>query len=168
MPLINISLPGYSFMHVNSPTNAVGVGIYISDTCNHQQTFSYNLNVRGCEDLWVSITYMATQSKYIIGVIYRHPDSNVQNFSESLNDRLFQLNSKRKQFFILGDSNIDTSADKLNIASIRYLNSLASHGTKSLIEKPTRVTPTSVTILDHALTNVRIYLEFFLASYIMI
>ena len=36
MPLINLSLPGYSFMHVNSPTNAGGVGIYVSDTCNYQ------------------------------------------------------------------------------------------------------------------------------------
>ena len=145
-------------MHVNSPTNAVGVGIYISDTCNHQQTLSYNLNVRGCEDLWViSITPMATQSKYITGVIYRHPNSNMQNFSESLNDRLFQLNSKRKHFFILGDLNVDTSADKLNIASIQYVNSLASHGTKSLIDKPTRITPTSATIFDHALTNVGMF-----------
>ena len=52
--------------------------------------------------------------------------------------------------------NIDTSADKLIIASIQYLNILASHGTKSLIDKPTRVTPTSATILDHALTNVSV------------
>ena len=49
---------------------------------------------------------MASQSKYIIGVIYRHPNFNIQNFSESLNDRLFQLNSKSKQFFVLGDLNI--------------------------------------------------------------
>ena len=99
---------------------------------------------------------MATHSKYVIGVIYRHPNSNTQNFSESLNDRLFQLKSKSKQFFILGDLNIDTSADKLNIASIQYLNILASHGTKFLIDKPTRVTPTSATILHYALTNVSI------------
>ena len=47
MPSVNISLPGYSFINVNSPTIAGGVSIYISDTCNHQQTFSYSLNVRG-------------------------------------------------------------------------------------------------------------------------
>ena len=80
----------------------------------------------------------------------------MQNFSESLNDRLLQLNPKRKQFFILDDLNIDTSTDKLSISSIQYLNILASHGTKSLIDKPTRVTLTSATILDHALTNVSV------------
>ena len=30
-PLINISLPGYEFFHVDSPTNAGGVAIYISN-----------------------------------------------------------------------------------------------------------------------------------------
>ena len=33
-PLINISLPGYEFFHVDSPTNAGGVVIYISNQCN--------------------------------------------------------------------------------------------------------------------------------------
>ena len=36
-PLLNISIPGYIFLHVNSFTNAGGVGIYIIDTLQYEE-----------------------------------------------------------------------------------------------------------------------------------
>ena len=35
-PLLDISLPNYNFVHAASPTNAGGVGLYISDSLNYE------------------------------------------------------------------------------------------------------------------------------------
>ena len=37
-PIVNISLPGYSFCHANSSTTAEGVGIYVSNNLHHEET----------------------------------------------------------------------------------------------------------------------------------
>ena len=36
-PLLDISIPGYIFLHVNTSTNAGGVGIYIIDTLQYEE-----------------------------------------------------------------------------------------------------------------------------------
>ena len=57
-------------------------------------------------------------------------------------------------YFIVGDLNINT--DKFATASnysFDYLNMLTSNFVTSLITKPTRVTPSTATIIDHVLAN---------------
>ena len=57
-------------------------------------------------------------------------------------------------YFILGDLNINT--DKFDMASnysSDYSNMLTFNSVTSLITKPTRVTPSTATIIDHVLTN---------------
>ena len=48
-------LPGYTFIHNNSPTNAGGVGMFIKDTLSYKTTTEYQLNMMGCEEIWVKI-----------------------------------------------------------------------------------------------------------------
>ena len=56
-PLINISLPGYEFFHVDSPTNAGGVAIYISNILQLQYDliYDFNLDLLSCEDIWINV-----------------------------------------------------------------------------------------------------------------
>ena len=57
MPLSNISIPGYNFLHVNSCTNSGGVGVYISNAFqNRKINLNINSDYSGCEDIWISIT----------------------------------------------------------------------------------------------------------------
>ena len=54
-PLLNISLPNYTFFHTNSTTNAGGVGIYVIYVVNKFQVkksiAQYNFSKSGC--LWL-------------------------------------------------------------------------------------------------------------------
>ena len=64
------------------------------------------------------------------------------------------MNKSYANYFILGDLNINT--DKFVMApnySSDYLNMLTSNSVTSLINKPSRVTPSTTTIIDHVFTN---------------
>ena len=56
-------------------------------------------------------------------------------------------------FRIMGDMNIDLLKFEVHRRTDDYLNNLFSHGFLPVISKPTRVTNTSATLIDHIYTN---------------
>ena len=64
-----------------------------------------------------------------------------------------KLNDANKHFFILGDININTSPRQISSFGSDDINMLLSYGIASVIDRPTRITPSSATILDYILTN---------------
>ena len=159
-PLTNLSLPGYSFLHDNSQTNAGGVGVYIHESLRYDE-LDCTINFAGCEDIWIKFTCPITNNIFIIGTIYCHPITNVQNFLDCLNLILMKLNDTNKHFFILGDININLSLRQISSSESDYINMLLSYGIASVIDKPTRTTPSSATILHHIPTKIdlQLYLE---------
>ena len=151
----NLNMHGYKFIHKPSPTIVGGVGMYISSTCSFEIIHKYNLNIQGCEDLWIELT--VNKVKRLIGVIYRHPNnSNVEQFLSVLNDNLQELTLHNKHCYILGDLNLNTFGSVNNIG-LKYLNMVKSYVCLSLITEPTRVTPTSATTIDHIISNEACY-----------
>ena len=72
-PSLNLSIPNYIFLHVDSETHAGGVAMYIREILKfkicqkqHQLTDS--------EALWIKIDNL-TEHSTTIGVVYRHPNS---------------------------------------------------------------------------------------------
>lgn len=152
-PLINVSLPGYNFEHVDSKSKAGGVAIYISTK------FRYEINqnidtvcLPDSESLWVTI-FPSPQSQLTIAAIYRHPTHNVRQFTEGICSILTLLNSQNKTYYLLGDMNVNVAPGQLPSSSSGYINDLISCGAYSIITVPTRVTTTSSTIIDHIITN---------------
>ena len=88
----------------------------------------------------------------MVGSIYRHPSSNCANFIEAFNGSLAQLLTSNIKLFVLGDLNFDISGTNRTSIASNYLNIIQSYGLLPLITKPTRVTETTSTILDHILT----------------
>ena len=88
-----------------------------------------------------------------MGAIYRHPTQNYKVFTDHLSKTLHLLNEKKLNYVIVGDVNIDSS--KYNIASnvTDYINCLNSFSCNQFINKPTRVTPNSVSCIDHVYSN---------------
>ena len=58
-------LPGYTFIHNNSPTNAGGVGLFIKDTLSCRTTTEYQLNIMRCEEIWVKIQKSFSKIEFI-------------------------------------------------------------------------------------------------------
>ena len=149
----NINLNGYNFIHRDSITNAGGVGIYIKNSIVFN-TKEFSFNLHGVEDLWIETTI--NKKLYIIGVIYRHPtyeSDNIDAFSKAMNDALHTFNLKKSNFCVLGDFNLNLfDIEKIN--NIRkYANSLISCSVKCIVNKATRISDSSKTLIDHVYVN---------------
>ena len=151
-PLINIELTNYSFVTLTA--NPMQVESQFIFAIILTMKFLRNQHVlTNSESLWITIT--ENPLAYTVGVIYRHPSSSdVEAFIEDLSIFLKELNNSNSNFYILGDLNINTSTIERTPVAKRFLNMLLSCGVVPLITKPTRVSDSSATIVDHLLTNV--------------
>jgi len=57
-----------------------------------------------CESLWVKIKNNSSKFIYL-GVIYRHPNQQFDNFEKDLNGLLTNFNLNNKEYIITGDFN---------------------------------------------------------------
>ena len=104
-PLIaaNILLPGYGFIHQDSPTNAGDVATYINNLIQYELINDLQLNIEGCKDIWIKLC----ESNVIVSTLYGHPKSNIDDFITALNTTYKKISNKI--FYTLGYLNIDTS-----------------------------------------------------------
>ena len=94
-----------------------------------------------------------SSSNIIIGVVYRMPDSSVEVFNERLSDTLNSVQKENKLFYLLGDLNIDFFKHDVHRPTSEFLDTIYSYNVYPLITKPTRVTSSSATLIDHILSN---------------
>ena len=145
----NFCLNGYNFIQNNSSTRAGGVGMFIKNHINYTVTDEYNLNYFGYEEMWIKINM--NHSTKVFSVLYRHPKSNLVQFSESLENSLTILKQKLT-YYISGDTKIDLLQNETNNNIKNYSDMLFSLGCLPLIKFPTRISNTS-TLIDHIYTN---------------
>ena len=150
----NTFLPGFNFEHTDSPTKAGGVGAYISKDVTYHVRHDLNFNLQGCKNFWLELAPNKSKrlKNYIVGIIYKHPFCNTNNFISLLSNSLLAITESNKKYFVDDDFNVNLL--NVNKKSIQhYLNTLESIGCNLLVNKPTRVTNHSSTLLDHLYTN---------------
>src|SRR5882724_5185459 len=104
---------GYSFeCSLRDNSRYGGVGIYIKNTISYS-IISYNI-LSGAESIWLKITVETVD--IIIGVIYRKPDSDVNDFLHSLDDAFHTLHIDINTCILMGDFNIDIKCNNLTAA----------------------------------------------------
>ena len=87
--LLNVSIPGYSFLGMNSKTSAGGVGLYVSENINFKRRNDLDLGLlEGLENC------------------YRHPSQNRECFHQAMKSKLEILNNESCEVYITGDINI--------------------------------------------------------------
>ena len=123
-----------------------GTCIFVRDDLKVKQLCTGIENHPYIEDLWINVQYKKLPS-FIIGCIYRHPHASVDSFNY-LSDIFKYMCLQNKPIFILGDFNDDlfSAGNKLD----KIFKNLKL---RQLIDRPTRVTPNSKTLLDLAITN---------------
>ena len=67
--------------------------------------------------------------------------------------RIFQKNSKKQKYFLVGDFNVDLLKYNLATPQTNFLNILNSVGCNAFIDKPTRVTSGTASCIDHVYSN---------------
>ena len=94
-----------------------------------------------------------TDSNIVIGIIYRMPNSSVDVFNDRIADVMNVIQKERKLCYLMGDLNIDFLKADDHRATGELLDVLYCNNVFPLITKPTRVTNTTATLIDHILTN---------------
>ena len=94
-----------------------------------------------------------TSSNIIIGIGYRMPDSSIDIFNDRMTDILNTVNKENKLFYMLGDLNIDPLKYDEHRLTSSFLDMLCANNVFPLITKPTGVTQTTATLIDHVFTN---------------
>ena len=89
----------------------------------------------------------------IIGTFYRPPDFDPYKFIEALSSSFTNLETNKNEFVIMGDFNIDLSSKKGSKMQRCFRSFPLSYDLQQIIEKATRVTEYSETLIDLICVN---------------
>ena len=96
----------------------------------------------------------ADGKNFIVGNIYRAHRTDADLFNSDLNTCLDKISLENKYCYISGDFNFDILKHD-TVSDIRnFLNNFYDHSMYPLIDRPTRITSHSATIVDNIFTNV--------------
>ena len=145
------AIPGYNFESRNRSTGfGGGVAVYIRETLNYIRRF--DLESSELENIVIEI--VINNSKNILLSTYYRPPNTLKylhkNFNELFEQSLISYCSESKETIVLGDMNTDylKRNDNVNVKSIINRN-----GFTQIIDKPTRITEQSKTLIDIIATN---------------
>lgn len=123
-----------------------GVCIYVRNDLKVNRIEVNIDRIVGVEDVWITIQRKKLPS-FIVGCVYRHPKALASSF-QYLKAVFKELCLRKKPVFILGDVNDNLFESNSKLGKILHQLNLSQ-----TIDKPTRITNTSSTLLDVIITN---------------
>ena len=85
----------------------------------------------------------------IVGVIYRPPGGKLDSFYDAFFPIIDRINSENRPCYIVGDFNIDLLNTSNKNGGNAFVNRMFSTGFGPRIDRPTRVTENTATLIDH-------------------
>ena len=146
-------MPEYDFV-VNSRLDRIGggVGIYLSKKYDHLIHEKLNCMNNVVESLFTELI-IPNNKNILIGVIYRPPNSNLNDFMTYLQNLLNDPIFNNKDSYLVGDFNIDLMKCNSMNAPQEFIELLMAASFSPSISKPTRVTELSATLIDNIFSN---------------
>ena len=89
----------------------------------------------------------------ILSSVYRPPDYSLKEFKNPLKPIFDNICRNSKDLYLVGDFNINVLGYENNVKVKNFVNFAFQNSLTPLINKPTRVTRTNATAIDHILTN---------------
>ena len=150
------NLPGYDlFEKHRSHKKGGGVALYVDTmyVCKHRPDLDF-FNEH-CESMFVEIDKecINMSQNVIIGVIYRIPNTDTDCFLNSMGSALDIIRKEKKICYLLGDYNLDLLNSESHLPTGEYIDLLTSQSFLPMINRPTRITAGSATIIDNIYTN---------------
>ncbi len=146
-------MQGYDFISQPSLLSSGGVGFYISNNTNYSIREDLSKVTNDFEALWIEMQSDHLQHNIICGVVYRHPNSNIDNFIDYISVTSDIINQSNKYCAIVGDFNIDLLNADTHTITDNFLNNLGSCFFSPHILQPTRITDHSATLIDNIFFN---------------
>ena len=124
--------------------------MFIKDNIIYKRRGDLEKNLSEC--LWIEISTKYSKS-FLIGCFYRPPGTSnylVKNYDELVCSHMNTIMKENKETIILGDFNINYNepSDKSN-----FKNAINQFGFQQMVNKSTRVTNMSSTLIDLIMTN---------------
>ena len=126
-----------------------GVSLFITEDSSYSELGEINMIEDYIECLFVKIK--GKKQSYVAGVVYRPPNSNVVEFSNTMHYILEKLG--RQQCYIMGDFNLDLLKHEKHPPTEQFLDMMYSNAYIPLINRPTRITKETSTLIDNIFTN---------------
>ena len=101
------------------------------------------------ECVFAELSYMG--HTFIVGVVYRPPNSNTLDFNDSIHYVLEKI--AHRPCYIMGDFNLDLLKHELHHPTEKFLDTMYANSYIPMINRPTRVTSTTCTLIDNIFTN---------------
>ena len=155
-----LKLPGYHSLitFTRNDDNRGGVGLFVSENITFNVRDDLSVFIPHIyESLFIEIdTSENNHDKNIIGLIYRpntQPKADIDIFSSTLQDIMDIINNEKKSCLLMGDFNIDLLKYNLHNKTNDFVDSIFGKGFLPQILKPTRITQSTATLIDHIYSN---------------
>lgn len=134
----------FSLYHNNSYYNQNdGLAMYVKTSLNATSDI-----ICLTETNLLRIIIEKNNSKIAVTGSYRSPSTCVKQYIKDLNLFFDSLSNEVLEIFV-GDININTLGENLSLDSVIYQANLAEHGFFPYINRPTRVTESTESLIDH-------------------
>ena len=136
-------------------TSAGGTLLYIANHLSYKCCNDLNIYKKSeLESKFIEIVN-PRKSNIIVGIIYRHPSMDLNDFNcNYLNKLLENISKEQKSVFLPGDFNVNLLNYNEHNQTNELLDSLASNSFTPLILQSTRITRHSNTLIDNIFSNV--------------
>lgn len=150
----NFQLQNYTVIHQirNCKKKGGGVCMFIHNSILFNLKSDTCANNNDCESLSIEIINKATKNIHM-HLLYRSPAGSIENFENHVKNILTDHKGTGKNVYLVGDFNLNVLDFNTNKSVQNFFNSVFQNGFIPLINKPTRVTRSSATAIDHIITN---------------
>ena len=147
---------GYNhYSNYRSQQHGGGVSLFVKDHIHVKSRSDLNVMSPNYESVIVELegSVNGKSRNIIIGTIYRPPGGDVYCFIKELESLLENIKRENRKCYIMGDFNLDLlKADTHQPTSI-FLDLLYANGYLPLINRPTRISTDTATLIDNIFTN---------------
>ena len=150
----NAHIPGFRMYRRDRIGKHGGVAVYVKATGGLNPRRRHDLE-KSAECIWLEIT-LPTSEKILVGNYYRPPSKskyNEHNFMTKLQKSLEKIAHEEKQSLLLGDFNCNMATDSPSSETVNFKTVLSKTGVTQMVQKWTRVTETTSTLIDIIGTN---------------
>ncbi len=145
-----IHIPGYVIERADRNRHGGGVAVYIKNDIQYERRSDVEHN--DIESLWLEVKQMY-KKPIIIAALYCRSQKDVPDYLDSLSEIMDGVSNENKELILMGDLNCDFL--KKNSATTHMSSFLNVYSLDQLVTKPTRVTPTSRSLIDVIMTTNR-------------
>ena len=146
-------IPEYNHVSlVRSNRAGGGVSLHVKQSLVYKERHEFTTCDTNYECLFIEII-SPLMSNIIIGVVYRPPAGDTREFINFMETTLSRIQYEQKETYIMGDFNLDITESVAHTDAVEFLDLMHTSSLFPLIDKPTRVTPNSSTLLDNIFSN---------------